>query len=48
VKEREALFKECDEMAARNAQLRTSISEIEQEIGFIKNLLVQALHAKRN
>jgi len=48
VKEREALFRECDEMAARNSQLRLNISEIEQEIGFIKNLLVQALHAKIN
>lgn len=48
VKEREALFRECDEMAARNSQLRSDISDIEQEIGFIKNLLVQALHAKIN
>ena len=44
MKERDCLFKECDEYKVKNEQLKVNIRDIEQEMGFIKNLLVQALN----
>jgi len=46
-KQRDMLFKECEVYAEKNAVLKVKISDIEQEIGFIKNLLVQALTTKK-
>lgn len=46
-KERDILFKECDEFEVKNGLLREKISDVELEIRCIKNLLVQALNAKK-
>lgn len=45
-KERDVLFQECDIYEQKNHVLRDQIKDIDQEIGFIKNLLFQALHNK--
>ena len=46
-KERDQLFQECELFAKRNLDLKEKISDIEQQIGFIKNLLMQALANKK-
>lgn len=47
LKERDGLFKECDQYEVKNGRLKEKISDIELEIKCIKNLLVQALNSKK-
>jgi hypothetical protein len=46
-KERDLLFQECDFYEKNNNELKEKLSDVEHEIALIKNLLVQALTAKR-
>lgn len=46
VKEREMLFAQCDLYEQKNLEMKGKISDIELEIGLIKNLLVEALKVK--
>jgi len=46
-KERDQLFKECELLAKRNLYLKEKISDFEEQIGFIKSLLMQALANKK-
>lgn len=47
LKERDVLFKECDDFEVKNGHLKEKISNIELEIKCIKNLLVLALNTKK-
>lgn len=46
-KERDQLFQECDLYERKNIELKEKINAIEQEIDFIKNLLIQAINARK-
>lgn len=46
-KERDLLFQECDLYERNNTELKGKIDAIEQEIGFIKNLLIQAINSRK-
>lgn len=46
-KERDQLFQECELYAQKNEHLKEKIADIEEQIGFIKSLLMQALAQKK-
>lgn len=46
-RERYLLFQECNLYQRKNKELKDKINAAEQEIGFIKNLLIQAINTKK-
>lgn len=46
-KQRDQLFQECELYGKKNEELKEKISDIEQQIGYIKSLLMQALAQKK-
>lgn len=46
-KERDQLFQECELYGKKNEDLKEKIGDLEQQIGFIKSLLMQALAQKK-
>lgn len=46
-KERDQLFQECELYGKKNEDLKEKISDLEQQIGFIKSFLMQALAQKK-
>jgi len=46
-KERDLLFQECNLYQRKNKELKEKIDAAEQEIGLIKNLLIQAINTKK-